>query len=241
LNLHRGPGYCINPPAEPLNLWEDEEAQRQFDFQWLQFARRYKGIPSSQLSFDLLNEPARTQREVYVNVVRRAVKAIRSEDSDRLIISDGFQVGREPVFEFTDLGIAQSTRGYAPSRLTHYKASWVQGESWPEPTWPLRQGDQLLDRDWLYQTTIRPWKKLEEAGVGVHIGEWGAYRPVPYPVALSWMRDCLSLWNEAGWGWALWNLRGGFGIVDSEREGATYEQFHGHQLDRKMLALLQQS
>ena len=85
LNLHRAPGYCINPPTETLSLWKDEEAQRQFDFQWSQFARRYKGIPSSQLSFDLLNEPARTERAIYAKVVRRVVGAIRREDPERLI------------------------------------------------------------------------------------------------------------------------------------------------------------
>ena len=58
VNLHRAPGYCVNPPAEKLSLWTDEEAQKQFDFQWASFAKRYKGIPSTQVSFDLLNEPA---------------------------------------------------------------------------------------------------------------------------------------------------------------------------------------
>jgi endoglucanase len=52
------------------------------------------------------------------------------------------------------------------------------------------------------------------------------------------MRDVLELWQEAGWGWALWNLRGGFGPLDSQREDVTYEDFHGHKLDRTMLELL---
>jgi endoglucanase len=52
------------------------------------------------------------------------------------------------------------------------------------------------------------------------------------------MSDLLSLWKEAGWGWALWNLRGSFGIVDSGRSDVNYENFEGHRLDRKMLDLL---
>jgi endoglucanase len=54
------------------------------------------------------------------------------------------------------------------------------------------------------------------------------------------MRDCLTLWKEAGWGWALWNFRGPFGILDSRRADVAYEDFHGHQLDRKMLTLLRE-
>ena len=26
INFHRAPGYCVNPPKEPLDLWGDEEA-----------------------------------------------------------------------------------------------------------------------------------------------------------------------------------------------------------------------
>jgi len=37
------------------------------------------------------------------------------------------------------------------------------------------------------------------------------------------MGDFLSLWKEAGWGWALWNLRGDFGILDSGRTDVKYE------------------
>jgi endoglucanase len=61
----------------------------------------------------------------------------------------------------------------------------------------------------------------------------------PHKVVLAWMGDCLDLWKEAGWGWALWNLRGGFSVLDSERADVDYETFRGHKLDREMLKLLQ--
>jgi hypothetical protein len=53
------------------------------------------------------------------------------------------------------------------------------------------------------------------------------------------MKDCLENWQRAGFGWALWNLRGGFGLLDSERADVNYENYQGHQLDRSMLELLQ--
>ncbi len=52
------------------------------------------------------------------------------------------------------------------------------------------------------------------------------------------MRDCLELWKEAGWGWALWNFRGSFGLLDSKRADVKYEKFRGCELDREMLELL---
>ena len=46
LNLHRAPGYCVNPPAEPLDLWTDEAALEATAAHWAMFAKRYKGIPN---------------------------------------------------------------------------------------------------------------------------------------------------------------------------------------------------
>ncbi len=81
---------------------------------------------------------------------------------------------------------------------------------------------------------------IKPKGVGVHVGEWGAFNRTPHKVALAWMRDCLSLWKEAGWGWSLWNLHGGFGILDTNRPDATYQDFRGHKLDSEMLRVLQE-
>jgi len=238
LNLHRAPGYTVARPPEKLNLWTDEEARRQFDFQWMQFARRYRGVPSTQLSFNLVNEPARIEAAAYVRVARRATAAIRRVDPQRLVISDGLRWANEPIFELVDLGIAQSMHGYQPMPLTHYQASWVNGSRWPEPTWPLKQGSQTIDQKWLYENCVRPWERLAARGVGVHVGEWGAYNRTPHDVVLRWSRDVLELYQQAGFGWAMWNFRGPFGILDSGRKDVAYEDFRGHKLDRKLLDLL---
>ena len=240
LNLHRAPGYCVNPPAEPLSLWKDEAALDACAFHWGHLARRCQGVPNRHVSFDLLNEPANVSEADYARVVRRLVAAIRAEDSQRFVIADGLQWGTKPVPSLADLGIAQSTRGYVPMPISHYKASWVGGGKWSEPTWPLQPGTpEEWNRERLRRENIVPWQALEKQGVGVHVGEWGCYQYTPHPVALAWMKDNLELWRDAGWGWALWNFRGSFGILDSQRTDVTYEDFRGHKLDRKMLALLQ--
>ncbi len=48
----------------------------------------------------------------------------------------------------------------------------------------------------------------------------------------------LDNWKKAGWGWALWNLRGSFGVMDSGRKDVSYEDFKGRKLDRAMLEVL---
>jgi endoglucanase len=249
LCLHRAPGYCVNPPKEPFNLWMDdaggETARHLFMEQWSMFAERYRNISSWTLSFNLVNEPPKISGELYARSVRSAINAIRQTDPNRLIIADGTNYGTRPVYELVPFQIAQSTRGYVPFYLTHYRASWIKGsDEWPIPTWPLqiqRNETSIFDRETLRVNQVEPWKKFgSQNGIGTHVGEWGAHNKTPHEVVLSWMKDCLHNWNLAGMGWALWNLRGSFGPLDSDRADAVYENYNGHKLDRKMLEILKE-
>lgn len=390
VNFHRAPGYTVAKPEEKLSLWTDAEAQRVCALHWAAFARRYKGIPNERLSFNLFNEPAKIEAPVYAEVVRKVVAAIRKEDPNRLIISDGLEWGKNPIPELRELRIAQATRGYSPGDLSHYKASWAGGDKhtvvprWPNPNtlpgtiitpqkkeggnaivingpfvtntalrlhvqkvsvaaklvveadqtpifekafkcgpgdgewkkvefseqfkiyqniydrdytvtipantrqvkvhvvegdWlqidqvglkaatesteavvnlvsaygkkadpfryaPGQSGGPILDisvKDgkWLWETGVQPWKDLEASGVGIFVGEWGCYNKTPHDVVLRWAEDNLANWKKANMGWAMWNLRGSFGILDSGRADVQYEEFEGHKLDRKLLDLLQ--
>jgi endoglucanase len=256
LNFHRIPGYCINGrELEPADLFTGTSAERDKALaaatrHWKVFARRYKGISSHRLSFDLINEPPKMRsyegylEERYVEIVKALVAAIRNEDPDRLIFADGINIGQLPVLGIVDLGLVQSTRGYQPKAVSHYTATWVprdEFETMAPPTWPLKDDQgQIWDRVRLKKEYIDRYKPLTDRGVQVHVGEWGAFNKTPHAVTLAWMEDCLSLWNDAGWGFALWNLRGSFGVLDSERADVQYEDFKGHKLDRKMLELLRE-
>lgn len=245
LNFHRGPGYSVNREREePFNLWKDQAALDAFIFHWQLFARRYKGISSDRLSFNLINEPgapnARMSRADHERVIRATVAAIREIDPSRLIFVDGLNWGNEPCPELADLGVVQSTRAYQPMNVTHYKASWVNGENWPEPTWPGHMADGLWwDRERL-EKHYAPWIKLAAQGVGIHCGEGGAFNHTPHAVVLAWLRDVLEILSDAGIGLALWNFRGAFGVLDSDRRDVEYEDWHGHKLDRKLLDLLRE-
>jgi hypothetical protein len=387
LNLHRAPGFCINPPAEPKDLWKDPEAQDAFVAHWVMFARRYRHIPPAQLSFNLLNEPTRNTRASYLAVNSRTIEAIQREDPRRPIVVDGNNVGREPFPEFLRYDhVIQATRGYHPGTISHYRAGWVKGsDRYPPPQWPaphlagrlygtskpefksplVLRGDfsagteialkirllsskatlqarsdghtvaeRLLeprsqpdlwrpvkeDSEWTYHEpvtemffTVRlaararevaienvagdwlifselslqppagprhtwradpewgrrqsahdvtadgrllpppgtppdklladylePWVKIAAQGEQVFVGEWGCFNRTPHTVALAWMRSWLERWRAANFGWALWNFRGSFGILDSGRTDVTYEDWRGHKLDRQMLQLLQE-
>jgi endoglucanase len=251
LNMHRVPGYCINGrELEPMDLFNDtpERMQKALDalvFHWKYFAKRYKGIPSTRLSFDLINEPPKnTDEKRYEEIVRAVVAGIREIDPDRLIAVDGKDIGRNPMMGIVDLGVVQSTRGYDPMAVTHYTATWVpdeEKETFKMPTWPLRADNgKIWDKAALKEKLIERWQPLIEKGIQVHVGEWGCYNKTPHDVCLAWMRDILSLWKDAGWGQAMWNLKGDFGPINSGRNDVVYENYKGHKLDRKMLELLKE-
>jgi endoglucanase len=249
LCLHRIPGYCVNGrELEPFLLFDSpresmERALAAALRHWQFFAERYRGIPSEQLSFDLLNEPPwMSDQSRYVEIVRALVAGIREKDPERVIVVDGADIGQTPVLGIVDLGVAQSTRGYLPKAVSHYTATWVpkaEFESLALPTWPLVDAQGVRwDREKLRRELIVKWQPVVDRGVPVHVGEWGCFNRTPHAVTLAWMTDLLALWKEAGWGWAMWNLRGAFGLVDSERADVNYESFHGHKLDRQMLELI---
>ena len=178
----------------------------------------------------------------YVEVARALIAAIREVSPGRLIVADGADIGQSPVLGLADQGIVQSTRGYLPKMVSHYTATWVppaEFESLERPSWPMADARGVLwDREKLRAELITKWRPLVDLGVPVHVGEWGCFNRTPHGACLAWMGDLLSLWREAGWGWALWELRGPFGVVDSGRAEVAYEDFRGHKLDRRMLELL---
>ncbi|MGI6339262.1 MAG: glycoside hydrolase family 5 protein [Bacteroidales bacterium] len=253
LNLHRGPGYCINAGFhEPFNLWKDREAQDAFYNHWGMWAARYKDISPEKLSFDLLNEPAYIEDmndqyakkgpvpgDIYRMVAEGASKAIWAANPERLVVADGNSGGNNVIPELVDMNIAQSCRGYYPGLISHYQASWVWKDpsQAPEPVWPGTIDGKYYGREQL-EEFYKPWIELLGKGVGVHCGECGCYNKTPHNVFLAWFEDVIDILTSNGIGYALWNFRGSFGIMDSGRTDIDYTDWYGHKLDGKLLDLM---
>ncbi len=253
LNLHRAPGFCVNAGFnEPYNLWQDKEAQEAFYAHWGMWGKRFANKTPQQISFDLVNEPCTredmndqySQRgpipgNLYREVAKKAMEAIRADNPNHRIIADGNDVGSKVIPEIFDLDIGQSCRGYFPHYISHYRAPWVfkNPDDAPKPVWPGTIDGQKFNRQSLVEF-YAPWIDAVKKGVGVHCGECGCWKETPHEVFLAWFGDVLDVLTENGIGYALWNFRGDFGILDSGRSDVDYEDWHGHKLDRKLLGLL---
>jgi endoglucanase len=269
LDMHRGPGFnfreaVMGEENEPFSLWIDKVAQDAFVFYWDMFAKRYRGISPKELSFDLLNEPARGKnghaefgpwvpslipsRSVYQKVMTMAVEKIRETSSDRIIFVEGLDKlasADEILPEFIPLGVAQSMHCYAPGEFTHYR-------SWPDikknflsgpPSWPAKLMDgSTFGRDEL-EKLHEPWGWLVSQGIGIQCGEFSMATPVgavPHEIGLRFLTDLLDIMKLHQMGWTYLSFRGGgWGLIDGNDPDVVYEDYHGHKLDRQLLTLLQ--
>ena len=239
--LHRIPGYCILDQTEAFPLGTSPVAQDAAAKMWATFARRWKGVPNEALSFNLFNEPTRhTAGTNYLPLCRMLIKAIRDVDPVRFVMADGNKCASVPVPELYGVeSVGQAFRGYTPHIITHFGADWMTQPKGPL-TWPPKP--DITDNVWsleMPETTLGKFASALEAGEFCMIGEFGCRNKTPHAVTLAWMEHCLKLWQRHGLGWAIWNLRGHNGVLDSGRADVDYEDFNGHKLDRKMLELLQ--
>jgi len=250
LCFHHAPGYRVGKNVdEPFVLWRDAAAVDAFTFHWDLFARRYRGSAADQLSFNLFNEAPWPNDDfnggIYRDAIAPAVAAIRRVSPDRIVIADGAGAGNLCVPELIPLGVHQSVHCYIPGILSHYKVDWMQDRAdWPEPKWPGATDDAgyAWDRQRL-ERYYAPWRQILAQGLGVHMGETGGSHRLPAPIYRAWLSDVLGVCRDLGIGFALWDFLGGgkFGILDTERDDVAYEDWHGHQLDRELLTLLQRS
>jgi aryl-phospho-beta-D-glucosidase BglC (GH1 family) len=225
-------------------LWTDLEAQDGFVAIWETLATRYRGTAPDSLSFDLVNEPPALglrhfTRDIHEMLVRRTVAAIRAIDADRPLSIDGLDGGNLAMPELTDLGLTHSTRAYAPYPVTHWGAEWFDGWKLGDaPRWP---GVEFEGRRWTkddLRAFYDPWREVERTGTPVHVGEFGCYQHTPNDDALRWFADVFALLKEFGWGYALWNFEGPFGIIGHHRPGARFETRSGYDVDVDLLELM---
>ena len=241
LCLHHAPGYCINPPLtpDPFDLFKDPAALHAFVHHWHTLANRYHHAAAHRLSFNLLNEPAQVSHDDHHRVMTHTITAIRQTSPHRPIIVDGIDAGNTPCPELLPYNVIHGCRGYMPSPLTHHLAPWA-GSSTILPAWPQPMPDGTTFGPTQLSSAFQPWLDLQSRGASVFCGELGTWNRTPHTIALAWMKDLLTILTQNHIGYALWNFRGSFGILDSHRPDVQYKSLDGELLDEKMLVLLQQ-
>lgn len=111
-------GHNCAYSQEESTLFQNEEQMNLFITFWDTVAKRYADIPNNALSFNILNEPCDyIGEDVYCEMALKVAEVIRTHTPDRLIISDMFAWGSQPLYGLVGSGIVQSIHFYEPEQL----------------------------------------------------------------------------------------------------------------------------
>jgi endoglucanase len=238
VDLHILRSHYFN--ALDIPLWTDPAAQDRFVQLWRDLSAELKDRPVHLVAYELMNEAVADDPDDWNNLAARAYAAVREKEPERVIvigsnrwqIVDTFDVLKVPE---KDPNILLSFHSYTPMPLTHHKASWWRGggeydgpvkypgliveeedlKGFPENVQQaIREMNGIFNAGTLETLLVKPLKKREETGLPLYCGEWGCLPTVPEKDRLQWYTDMVTMLEKNGIGWATWDYKGDFGIID---------------------------
>ena len=225
-------------------VMNSNEQMEQFAALWRRVAAHYANRDPEKVFFEIMNEPEVYVPSRWATIQAAAAVAIREAAPKHTIIATGPNwsdiadlLTQQPL---PDGNVIYNFHYYDPHAFTH------QGATWGTPWWkythdiPYPATDSSLDlvkqvpdltnrfsfeRYWLDHwdahrirleiDAVADWAKTNN--VPLICNEFGAYRRVTDPQSrMNWIRDVRTALEADGIGWAMWDYRGGFGVVWKE-------------------------
>ncbi|HXB53950.1 MAG TPA: cellulase family glycosylhydrolase [Vicinamibacteria bacterium] len=239
VDLHIVRSHHFNEKVRPL--WTEPAAQERFLACWRDLSSRLRTRSVSDVAYEPMNEPVADDPELWNRLVGRVIKQVREAEPTRVIVvgSNRWQ----SVDTFADLrvpsgdpNILPSFHFYTPMALTHRGASWTKVGEYKGPVrYPgrtvdeenlaglapdlaraLRGDTRPFDKDEMERRLAGPLALAKKSGLRLYCGEWGCLPSVPRSDRLRWYADLRAVLEGHDIGWATWDYKGGFGIVDKD-------------------------
>ena len=223
-------------------LGSGNEAVERFTMLWRKLAAHYADRDPNMVFFEILNEPEMHDGYRWAGIQERVAAAIRQAAPHHTIIAAGTSwsdiwdlLAIEPL---ADGNVIYNFHFYEPHEFTHQGAAWstpwwVYTHDLPYPPTessmpaalkevPDAVGRYELEKYWLDGWNgHRMQMMIDEAaawGRDNHVplicDEFGAYREHTDPISrANWIHDVRTALEADGIGWAMWDYRGGFGVV----------------------------
>jgi endoglucanase len=241
VDLHILRSHHFNRSEKPL--WTDPDEQERFLDLWRQLSKRLDERPDDRVAYELMNEPVADDPEDWNRLVARAIEVVRELEPERTLVIGSNRWQSAETFDRLripegDPNILLSFHFYTPMALTHYGASWTKVGEYEGPVqYPgeVVQAEDLIglpddlvdaindgrglyfDSTVLENLTAKPLALARRMELPLYCGEWGALPSAPASDRLRWYRDFRKVLEKNGVGWAHWDYKGGFGVVDGER------------------------
>lgn len=203
LDLHTLPGGRLDGKDE-FRIFNDKYWQDAFRDIWKELALRFRDEPAIW-AYDIANEPIEgtvTQGLLdWPQLAEATIKDIRQIDTAHAIIVEGRfggqllgLLGMKPV---DDPKVVYSLHMYEPGAFTHQGVgSRPVGVSYPSVIDGVVWDKRMLETAFI---TVKDWQR--KYNVHLYIGEFSAIRWAPGTSAYDYLRDCIEIFEEAGWDW----------------------------------------
>lgn len=212
---------------------------------WRRLAAHYAGCDPERVFFEIMNEPEVNDAYRWAGIQARLAAAIRESAPRQTIIATGPNysdiVDLLAMHPLADGNVIYNFHFYDPHEFTHQGAGW--GEAWwsythniPYPATENSMNELLkqvpdaarrfkLEGYWLDRWDAHRIRLVideaaawgRENNVPLICNEFGAYREYSDAVSrTNWIHDVRTALEADGIGWAMWDYRGGFGVVFKE-------------------------
>lgn len=125
---------------DPYEMPSNDEAWALTQAYWTMLTKRYAGISSKYLSFDLCNETEPSQNNIQNQKVKleELVKSMRNADPERVLLYSQASKGNIAWTEaFASLGVAIGCHPYVPTFTTAGDLFYCQQNPYAKAVWPL--------------------------------------------------------------------------------------------------------
>jgi aryl-phospho-beta-D-glucosidase BglC (GH1 family) len=228
-----------------LEMRTSNAAVDRFVSLWRKLAAHYANRDPNRVFFEIMNEPEQNDPYRWAGIQARAAAAIRAVAPRNTIIATGPNysdiVDLLAMHPLPDGNVIYNFHFYDPHTFTHQGATW--GQTWwrfehgipypatedsmhsllnevPDPAYRFELENYWLDhwdahRIRLLIDEAAAWGKANH--VPLICNEFGAYRRVTEPASRNaWIHDVRTALEANNIGWAMWDYRGGFNVVDKQ-------------------------